>query len=197
RPEAEWGFEAQLRHDVERFAQERGYHVRRIIFTEPEDLSPFVAELYRWWYKQRQIVTNCLLVESFLLTEPMWTLKTGSVPFWMKFNKQPSLDALENYLDSTDPYDEIYLMLFSHGVDSIGLPSIERWRRVFEKAKIQGNFVGVDEDKYPRHFSSMIRYHTDLKRLISARYPLPRSLTLEQLDQFIEQEKGNFKVKFT
>ncbi|WP_413166920.1 hypothetical protein ACL6C3_09480 [Capilliphycus salinus ALCB114379] len=197
RPEAEWGFEAQLRHDVERFAQERGYHVRRIIFTEPEDLSPFVAELYRWWYKQRQIVTNCLLVESFLLTEPMWTLKTGSVPFWMKFNKQPSLDALENYLDSTDPYDEIYLMLFSHGVDSIGLPSIERWRRVFEKAKIQGNFVGVDEEKYPRHFSSMIRYHTDLKRLISARYPLPSSLKLEQLDQFIEQEQGNFRVKFT
>lgn len=197
RPEAEWGFEPSLRDDVERFARERGYQVRRIIFTEPEDLSPFVAELYRWWYKRRQIVTNCLLVESFLLTEPMLTLKTGSVPFWMKFNKQPSLDALENYLDSADPYDEIYLMLFSHGVESVGLPPIERWRRVFEKARKRGNFVGVNEEKYPRHFASMVRYHTDLKRLISARYPLPNSLTLEQLDEFIEQEKGNFRVEFT
>ncbi|KKD36393.1 MAG: hypothetical protein WAN66_21115 [Limnoraphis robusta] len=88
-------------------------------------------------------------------------------------------------------------MLFSHGVDSVGLPSIERWRQIFQKAKKQGNFVGVDQEKYPRHFASMIRYHTDLKRLILARYPLPTSLSLAQLDQFIDQEKGNFRVKFT
>ncbi len=194
RPEAEWGFESALREDVERFARERGYHVRRIVFEVPEDLSPFVAELYRWWYKQLQVVTNCLLVESFVLTEPMLTLKMGLVPFWMTFNVESSLYNLENYLDSTDPYDEIYMMLFSHGVDSVGLPSIDRWRQVFQKARKSGSFVGVAEEQYPRHFSSMIRYHTDLKRLISARYPLPTSLSLAQLDQFIEQ--SDFRVQF-
>lgn len=194
RPEAEWGFEPSLRDDVERFAKQHGYRVRRIIFDEPSDLSPLVAQLYRWWYEKRQIVTNRLLVESFLLTEPMWTLRTGSVPFWMTFNTESSLRVLENYLDNSDRYEEIYLMLFSHGVDSVGLPAIGRWRQVFQKAKKGGSFVGVAEDKYPRHFASMIRYHTDLKRLISARYPLPEPLSLEDLDEFVK--RGDFRVKF-
>jgi hypothetical protein len=40
RPETEWGFEPALREDVEGFARERGYRVRRIVFEEPERLSP-------------------------------------------------------------------------------------------------------------------------------------------------------------
>ncbi len=195
RPEAEWGFEPALRDDVERFARERGYRVRRIVFEEPEHLSPLVAELYRWWYKQRQLLANRLLVESFIALEPMWALRTGSVPFWMKFNMEPSLNWLEQYLD-TEPYDEIYMMLFSHGTDSIGLPSIDRWRAVLHRARQRGEFVGVEEDKFPRDFATLIRYHTDLQRTIPARYPLPGPLTLEQLDKFIETAGDRFPVRW-
>src|SRR5215208_5729567 len=53
RPEAEWGFEPILREDIERFAREKGYRMRRVVFEEPEDLSPLVAELYRRWYEER------------------------------------------------------------------------------------------------------------------------------------------------
>jgi|GEM_PF-4672251 len=81
RPEAEWGFEPALRDDLERFARARGYRIRRIVFQEPEHLSPFVAELYRWWYKQRKILANRVLVESFILVEPMWALRTGERAF--------------------------------------------------------------------------------------------------------------------
>ena len=46
---------ASSRHCVTmlRFARERGYRVRRIVFDEPEALSPLVADLYRWWYRAR------------------------------------------------------------------------------------------------------------------------------------------------
>ncbi len=196
RPEAEWGFEATLRKDVERFARERGYRLRRIVFKEPEHLSPFVAELYRWWYQQRQIPTNRLLVESFMLLEPLWALRTGSVPFWMKFNMKPSLSELQRYLDSTDPYDEIYMMLFSHGVDSIGLASIEDWRTILNRARVRGEFVGVQEDKYPADLATLVRYHTEIKRIIEARYPLPQSLTLQQLDDFIQTAGDRFLVRW-
>ncbi len=196
RPEAEWGFQPALREDIERFANERGYRIQRIIFKEPEHLSPFVAELYRWWYKKRGIISNRLLVESFIILEPMWALRTGSVPFWMKFNMQPSLDWIEHYLENTEPYDEIYMMLFSHGVDAVGLPSIERWREVFKKARKRGEFIGMVEDDFPRNFATLIRYYTDLKRVISARYPVPGALTLEQLDQFIEQTGDRFPVNW-
>jgi hypothetical protein len=196
RPEAEWGFQPELRDDIERFARQHGYRVRRIVFEEPEHLSPFVAEFYRWWYKQRNIISNRLVIESFLLTEPMWTLRTGSVPFWMKFNMEPSLEYLEQYLDSTDPYDEIYLILFSHGVDAVGLPSIDRWREVFKKARKHGQFIGVEEDKFPRNFATLIRYNTDFQRIISSRYPLPGFLTLDKLDQFIKESGDRFPVRW-
>lgn len=195
-PESEWGFEAALRDDVERFALKRGYKVRRIVYDEPAAPSPFVAELYRDWYRQRQINANRLLVESFALHEPYWTMRTGSVPFWMTFNVQPDLEELQQYLNDTDPYNEIYMMLFSHGTDSAGLASIEQWRSVLHRAKQRGEFVGVDEKAYPRDFASMMRYYTDLKEKLSERYSLPSSLTLEQLDRFIEDKGDRFPIQW-
>jgi hypothetical protein len=81
----------------------------------------------------------------------------------MKFNMEPSLHWLIQYLESTDPYDEIYLMLFSHGTNSIGLPAIDRWRDILGYGHQRGEFVGVVEDKYPKDFATLIRYFTDLK----------------------------------
>jgi len=191
-PEAEWGFEPTLRADIESFARERGYRIQRLVFREPEHLSPFVAELYRWWYKERGISANRLLVESFILLEPRWTLRTGSVPFWMKFNMEPSLNWIEKYLESADPYDEIYLILFSNGVEAVGLPPIDRWRTIFNYARKRGEFIGMEENKFPRNFATLIRYYTDLQRQISSRYPLPGALTLEQLDKFIQATGDRF-----
>ncbi|MDH6085684.1 hypothetical protein [Umezakia ovalisporum] len=194
-PEAEWGFEPSLREDVENFARHGGYRVRRVIYQEPEYLSPFVAEFYRWWYKQRGIIANRLLLESFILLEPMWTLRTASVPFWMKFNMEPSLDWVKDYLSKAEIYDEIFMILFSHGVESVGLPSIDQWGEVFKYARQRGEFIGTVAD-FPRNFMTLIRYYTDLKRVISARYPIPGTLALEQLDKFIEQTGDRFPVQW-
>src|SRR5438552_951498 len=43
-PEAEWGFEPALRADVERLAQRHGWRIRRLVFEQPEALSPLVAD---------------------------------------------------------------------------------------------------------------------------------------------------------
>lgn len=78
------------------------------------------------------------MVESFIVMEPYWAVRTGSVPFWMVFNKQPSAEALEAYLEARDPFEEIYMMLFFHGVESIGLVPIERWRGILQRARKEG-----------------------------------------------------------
>jgi hypothetical protein len=196
RPEAEWGFEPILHEDVERFARERGYRVRRILFEEPEDLSPLVADLYRRWYEERGLPANRLLVESFILMEPWWALRTGSVPFWMVFNMEPSADRLEHYLEGTDPYDHIHLMLFSHGVDSVVLAPIGRWRSVLQRARKHGSFAGVDERRFPRDFAAFVRYHADLKK-VPARYPMPGSLPLDRLDEFLGRRGDSYSVRWT
>jgi hypothetical protein len=194
-PEAEWGFEPALRADVERLARRRGWRVRRVVFMQPEDLSPLVAELYRWWYRARGIDSHRLLVESFVLLEPWWTLRSGAAPFWMVFNKQPSLDAVEAYLARTDPFNEIALTLFSHGVDSVGLPSIERWAAVPGRARTAGRFVGVDRVAFPRDFAVFLRFHRDLAAA-AQRWPMPAPLTLAQLDAFLHAEGHRFAVQW-
>jgi hypothetical protein len=192
-PEAEWGFEPALGADVRRLARQRGWHVRRLVFTEPEDLSPLVAELYRWWYRLRGLDSRRLLVESFVLLEPWWTLRSGAAPFWMVFNKEPSLAAVERYLENTTPFDDIALTLFSHGVDSVGLPSIERWAAVPARARRDGRFVGVDTSAFPRDFAVFLRFHRDVAAL-AARWPMPAPLTLAQLDTFVAQAGSRFRV---
>lgn len=193
-PEAEWGFEPALLDDIERYAQRWGHPVLRLVFREPEHLSPLVADFYRWWYRRRGLKANRLLVESFILLEPYWALRTGSVPFWMKFNMEPSADCVERYLDAREPFDEIHLMLFNHGVEAVGLPPIERWCGVLARAKRRGRFVGVREDLYPRDFGALARYHTEVQD-IPARYPIPGPLTLDTFRAFLERSEHAYAVE--
>lgn len=196
RPEAEWGFEPQLRDDVEQFATRHGFRIRRIVFEQPEQASPLLADMYQWWNQQRGVVGKRLLIESFILMEPYWVVRTGSVPFWMVFNKHPSAEALEAYLDPRDPFDEIYMMLFSHGVESVGLVPIEHWRRILLRARKEGAFLGVDERAYPRDFAVFVHYHSDVKRKIHSRYPMPPPLTLNQLDDFLAHTHRRYAVQW-
>jgi hypothetical protein len=192
-PEAEWGFVSSLGEDVLAYAAERACSVRRLVFEQPEAMSPLVADLHRWWNERRGLTPTRLLVDSFILMEPYWCLGTGSIPFWMVFNTEGSLAALQSYL-STRVFDEIYATLFSHGVDSIGLPSIADWRRLIEQAAVRGRFIGVDQAAFPRDFAVYARYHDDLLKTIPSRHALPPALTLGELDQFLYTHAHRYRV---
>ena len=194
-PEAEWGFAPSLGRDVLAYAAERACSVRRLVFEEPEAMSPLVADLYRWWNERRGLASTRLLVDSFILMEPYWCLRTGSIPFWMVFNTEGSFAALQSYL-STRVFEEIYATLFSHGVDSIGLPSAADWRGLVEHASIRSKFIGVDSSAFPRDFSVYARYHDDLLRTIPDRHALPSPLTLGQFDQFLQTHAHRYPVEW-
>jgi hypothetical protein len=158
-------------------------------------MSPLVADLYRWWNERRGLASTRLLVDSFILMEPYWCLRTGSIPFWMVFNTEGSFAALQSYL-STRVFKEIYATLFSHGVDSIGLPSAADWRELVEHASIRSKFIGVDASAFPRDFSVYARYHDDLLRTIPDRHALPPPLTLRQLDEFLQTHAYRYPVEW-
>ncbi len=193
-PEAEWGFAPSLHEDVDAFARRHGYRVQRIVFEQPEDMSPMVADLYRWWYQRLGAADTRLVVDSFILMEPYWTIRTRSVPFWMVFNTEGSFQALDCYLGQAPAFDELLITLFSHGVDSIGLVPIGEWRRLFSRVRRRGDFIGVDEAAFPRDFGVFVRYHFDFQRKISARDPSPPVLTLEELNEFLGQADGRYRV---
>jgi hypothetical protein len=194
-PEAEWGFEPALRDDVERYAREHHLHVRRLTFDHPRDLSPLVADLYEWWNAAREIRERRLLVESFVLLEPYWAIVTGAIPFWMVFNMQPSAEALSHYLDTHAPFDEIDMMLFSHGVDSAGLAPMSQWQALLRRGRAR-QLIGVDDRAYPRDFAVFTRYNPSLKKRIRARYPLPAPLPLAELDSFLSRKAAQYGVQW-
>ncbi|HKT34233.1 MAG TPA: hypothetical protein VJR03_05340 [Nitrospira sp.] len=194
-PEAEWGFVPSLGDDVSAYAAERGFSVRRLVFEQPESMSPLVADLHRWWNERRGLSSTRLLVDSFILMEPYWCLRTGSIPFWMVFNTEGSFAALQSYL-GTRVFDEIYATLFSHGVNSIGLPSIADWRALIEHASTRSKFIGVDQAAFPRDFAVYGRYHDDLLRAIPHRHVMPPSLTLAQFDQFLQGHRQRYDVEW-
>src|SRR6266567_8777902 len=115
-------------------------------------------------------------------------------PFWMVFNTEGSFQALDSYLGRTPQFDELLVTLFSHGVDSIGLVPIGKWRSLFPRALQRGDFIGVDEASFPRDFAVFVRYHFDYLRKIPARHPSPPVLTLDELNEFLAQTRDRYRI---
>jgi hypothetical protein len=93
--DARWGYAAELTTDALRFADRHGYRLLRLSFRAPDDLSPWIAELYR----SRVVgdrAPHRLAVESGPV-DPAQVLRTGSIPFWIPSDS--STDALDHYLD--------------------------------------------------------------------------------------------------
>lgn len=194
RPEAEWGFAPSLGEDIDRFARENDFQVQRIVYQEPEDLSPFVAELYRWWYRQRNIKPDTLIADMFFLMEPYWTIRTGSVPYWLAFNAKPSIHNLREYLQHTDSYDNIYMLPFSNGVHGVGFATLENLKFVLQHAKKSGDVLGPNPELYPFDFGVYAQYQREIKKKIPSRYPVDVPLTLQQLQDFARHANGKCKV---
>ncbi|WP_225094622.1 hypothetical protein [Streptomyces sp. CoH27] len=177
-PEAEWGLRTDLLDDMAAFARRHRLRLDALRFDSPQRLSPAVADLCRAAYAERGVPTDRLLVESFLLLDPRQALRTGSVPFWTVFGTETCRAGLEEYLDGTEPYDEIRVLLFNHGTESIGLAPAENWRRTAARARKIGVLTGVDAAEYPRDFAGLVRSHQALGR-IRTRWPLPLPLNVD------------------
>jgi hypothetical protein len=162
-PEAEWGFARPLATDVAALAAEHGLAVASLRFGQPEDASPLVADLFRDWYARHRVPSGRLLVSSFLLMDPLLTIRTGSVPYWALFGTRPSLERLAGYL-SRAAYDDIALTVFPHGEDSIGLAGIGEWQAVAGRARRDGRLLAIDPAHYPRHFRALSGFHRELSR---------------------------------
>lgn len=186
RPEAEWGFEPAWQEDVTDQVRARSAHFRRLRFTIPDDLSPAVADVYRHWNHQgRGIPNERLLFDSFLLMDPWWTIRTGSVPFWLSFATEGSLQAAHEYLDRTGTFDELRLMLFSHGTDSIGLAAFGEWQQLLQRARKIGTALGADRRAFPRDFAVLARAHRALAQMRHL-HPMPQPLPWNDVETLLQ-----------
>lgn len=196
-PEAEWGFEPALREDVVDVTDRLELRLHRLAVEDPRELSGLVADLYRQQYAGRGLDTGRLFVENFTLVEPWWAFRTGSVPFWLPFNANAAVESLNAYLDDADDYEEIYLTLFSNGVEAAGQASIEQWRGVVDRAGTRGAFVGVDPSAYPLDFGVYARYHSALPETIPSRRPMLPPLPPAEFEASMEDLVRRHPVGWT
>jgi hypothetical protein len=76
------------------------------------------------------------------------------------FPVQPSLRRTRDHLAAADPYRDVGVLLFSHGVDSIGLARPAEWRAL----PGGGRLLGVSERRFPADFPAFARYGWALRR---------------------------------
>lgn len=183
-PEAEWGFEPGLALDVERLASRHGYRIVRLAFDEPEEVSASIAELCRHWYAGSGVPARRLLVESFILLEPMLAARTRSVPFWTTFSTEGSVRALEQYLAQGEHYDEVAATLFAHGVESVGVALPAQWDAAIARAGSRSALIGNRARAFPADFAVFARFYRALAA-VPERFPVPESLSMEEAEAAI------------
>lgn len=196
-PEAEWGFESLLGKDVKHFAAKQDYALRRLSFIDPSDLSALVADFYRHQYAKRGIHNTNLLAESFTLVQPWWTLRTGSVPYWMMFNTHSDTDSLNRYLTERDPYEEISITPFSNGIQALGQTSVAQWTAILDHAKSRGQLLGVNPTKYPADYGTYYRYHAELPAALPDRHPFPAPVPLDEFATFLNKQEQTYPVEWS
>src|SRR5207244_1294602 len=98
-PEAEWGFEESLLPELADLARERGWRLIELRFDDPEILSFAAASIYRAWYAAHGVQPTRLILDNFVLMDPLRTIGLRAIPFWLVFNTEPSAASLARFLD--------------------------------------------------------------------------------------------------
>jgi hypothetical protein len=198
-PESEWGFYPEVLNDLREKAQATKAPFYRLRFIQPEDVSAFACDLYRFWYEQRLgLKSQRILIENFAIMSPYRAIVSGALPFWLAFNTECSAEVMEKYLDSHPQTEELYLALMSNGVDKgIGLTTIERWQEMLKRATRKGCFVGVDQKEYPLDFGTFLRYGRELKKMLPDQFLPPEPLTIDEVKAFLEEHPNKYPLTLT
>jgi len=163
-PEAEWGFAEPLLDRLADWAQRRGHPLVQVRYDHPQTPAAAVADTVRAWQRRRGEAAQRLLVSSFIVHDPWRTLASGSVPFWTFFPTQQAALDLAGYLGRAE-YDEIDVLMFSHGARSRGLVGADSWTRLAQRARKRGSLLGVDPRRFPADFAVFAHYTDALRKL--------------------------------
>jgi hypothetical protein len=183
--EAEWGFADELLEHIRAYADKHDHPVVELRYRHPQDPAAAVADTYAAWLRRNDIEPQRLLVSSFIVLDPWQTIDTASVPYWTYFPTSQSAQALSDYLDG-HTFDEIDIMLFSHGTRSRGLAEVDRWEELANRGRRRGRLLAVERSAFPADFITFARYTPALRRLPRARRPqspLPVQTALVDLSE--------------
>jgi hypothetical protein len=169
--EAEWGAEPALAASLARWCAAHEHPLVRISYQGPQAPAHAVARVLRRWYLDRGEPADRLLVSSFVLVDPWTSIATATVPFWTFFSVRPALEALERHLAAAAPYRAVDVLLFQHGVDSVGIARPQEWLDVARRYGARARLVALDPSRFPHDIATLGRYGRALAGLPGATRP--------------------------
>jgi hypothetical protein len=188
-PEAEWGLTPQFTVAVEAWARIHGHPVHRITFTDPHDLSGPVADLHRRWLTESGHTADHLLVESFIMLDPIGAIAAGLVPYWTAFPVRDALTHVTRHLIDR-PVRKVDVLMFPHGVRSAGSTEPADWLALRRYAQ-QVRLPATDVRRYPADFRALAAYSAAIGRLAPVGEPCsPPHPGLDQIVAQLAQHTG-------
>jgi hypothetical protein len=170
-PEAEWGLPRPFVDDLLRLCSARGIPVTEIAYGHPQHAAEPVAEVLRDWFRQRGEPGDRLVVPSFILGDPWTSINKALTPYWTFFPVQPALNAFSDYLDRAEPYADVHLFLFQHGVMSEGIATPDEFCAVARDHGATPHLEAVRRSKFPHDIGSLGRYGDVFAQLPAATHP--------------------------
>jgi hypothetical protein len=170
-PEAEWGLPEPFVDDVIERCAALGRQVAEIAYDHPQQAAGPVAEVLRGWFRERGEPADRLVVPSFILGDPWTSIDKALTPYWTFFPVRPALEAFADYLNGAEPYADIHLFLFQHGVMSKGIATPDDFCAVARDHEARPHLEAVRPSKFPHDIGSLARYGDVFARLPAANRP--------------------------
>ena len=170
-PEAEWGADPAFGSAVADWCRAHGHPLVRLTFRGPQSPAHGVATVLRAWYGERGEPGDRLIVPSFVLGDPWTTISRAVVPYWTFFSVLPALEAFARHLEQSEPYTDIDILQFQHGVYSAGIATPDDWLRVARRHAPRARMVGLDPRRFPHDIATLARYGPSLQKLPDAQHP--------------------------
>jgi hypothetical protein len=170
-PEAEWGLPQPFVDDLIEQCSALGRPVTEIAYDHPQQAAGPVAEVLRGWFRQRGEPGDRLVVPSFILGDPWTSMDKALTPYWTFFPVQPALKAFSDYLDHAEPFADVHLFMFQHGVMSEGIATPDELCAVARDHGARPHLEAVRPSKFPHDIGSLARYGDVFARLPAANRP--------------------------
>lgn len=167
--EAEWGFDPRLADAIRRYAARTGRTVEQLVIPAPQRLADPVAELMRRRIRAAGGRGDRLLVESFVMVDPVQAFRSGSVPYWTFFGVETAREAVLRHVEAArrrgDPYRDVDVLVFPHGVASKGIARPQAWSELTTYVDGRVRLLAGTRERWPTHFDALARYGPALRSL--------------------------------
>lgn len=184
-PEAEWGFDIRLAESITALATRHQNPIVRVDLPDPQSLAEPVAELLRGQIRSAGGRGDRLLVESFVMLDPVQAFRSGSAPYWTFFGVESALRAVREHLaranDNGDPYRDVDVLSFPNGVASKGSVAPDQWAGLRHYITGRVRLLAGTRERWPTHFDTLVTYGRALRSLPDGvDSPAPPNLTVDE-----------------